>query len=478
MLFNSLEFLVFFPMALAIYFALPARHRWIFVLVASYYFYTSWRVAYVYLLLISTVTDYVCGRAIEGSENPTVRKRYLWLSCFVNLGLLFFFKYFDFANGVLRSLAEGTGVSYPIPDLGLTLPVGISFYTFQTLGYTIDVYKGRVQAEKNPLRFALYVSYFPQLVAGPIERARNLLPQLRQTYAFDYERVRDGLALMLWGLFKKVVIADRIAEYTNTVFADPEAYQGLQIWLADYFFVIQLYCDFSGYTDIALGCALTMGVRLMKNFQQPLLARNMHDLWNRWHISLTSWFRDYLYPLTGGRRNRSRMYWGIILIFLVNGLWHGAAWTFVAFGLLHGVALVIYYRIRDYLPAFYKRIGLARVPRLAAVCEILLIHVVFIFGGNFFRAESLSDSLVLIRNSLRFRGTGALNLFTFPVDLWLSFGFILLLYGSDWIGRTRGLGAWVSEQRLLVKLILVFLGVSGIIFLGKWEALDFVYFQF
>jgi len=478
MLFNSLEFIVFLPMAMAIYFALPARYRWVFVLIASYYFYTSWRVAYLYLLLISTVTDYICARRIEHSQNQNIRKRYLYVSCFVNLGLLFFFKYFDFVNGFFRSSFLYAGFSYPIRDLELTLPVGISFYTFQTLGYTIDVYKGRVQAEQNPFRFALYVSYFPQLVAGPIERARNLLPQLRQQYDFDYIRLRDGLSLVLWGLFKKVVIADRLAEYTHTVFSDPEAYQGAQIWLADFFFAMQLYCDFSGYTDIALGCATIMGIRLMQNFRQPLLARSIHDFWNRWHISLTTWFRDYLYPLTGGRRSRSRMYWGIVIIFLVNGLWHGADWTFAAFGLMHGVALVIYYRIREHLPALYDYTGLSRVPRIAAVFEYLLVLTIFVFSCNFFRAASLSDAMVLIRNAFRFSGTGPLNLFLFPVDFWLSIGLIVLLYVSDWIGAKKGLGQWASQQSLAVKLLLLLCGVSGIVILGKWEAIDFIYFQF
>ena len=478
MLFNSLEFLVFLPIALALHFALPARFRWIFLLVASYYFYSSWRVAYVVLLLGSTLTDYICGFRIERSEDAIVKKRYLYVSLIVNLGLLFTFKYFDFINGTLRMFLHAMGVPYGVPDLSLTLPVGISFYTFQTLGYTIDVYKGRVPAEKSLLRFALYVSYFPQLVAGPIERARNLLPQLRANHAFAYARVRDGLALILWGLFKKVVIADRIAEYTNTVFADPDMFQGAQIWLADYFFLIQLYCDFSGYTDIALGTALVMGVRLMENFRQPLLARNIHDLWNRWHISLTTWFRDYLYPLTGGRRSRNRMYWGILVVFLVNGLWHGANWTFAAFGLLHGLSLVVYYYVRGSLPALYRITGLQRVPRIAAVLENILVLGVFVFGGNFFRATSLGDSLTLIRNAFRFQGTGPLNLFVYRGDFWLSLGFIVLLYATEWIGAKHGLGRWTAARSMPVKWALVGAGLAGVVFLGKWDAVDFIYFQF
>ncbi len=479
MLFNTLEFIVFLPIALAGYFLVPARFRWVFLLIISYYFYACWRVSYLILLVGSTVTDYLCSHRIERSAVPKVRRRYLHASLLVNLGLLFTFKYFDFLNGSFRTLVTSLGFAYPVPDLNLTLPVGISFYTFQTLGYTIDVYRGRVQAEPNFFRFALYVSYFPQLVAGPIERARNLLPQLRAHYAFSYERARNGLALILWGLFKKVVIADRVAEYAHVVFAAPDAFRGLQVWLAGFLFVIQLYCDFSGYTDIALGTASIMGVRLMENFRQPLLARNIAELWSRWHISLTTWFRDYLYVVAGSRRVRWRMYVGILVVFLANGVWHGANWTFVAFGLLHGVALIVYYGVRPRLGSLYAVLRLQRFPALTAVLENLLVLWIFILGGKFFRAASLTDSWRLIRNGFRFRGAGApLNLFAHPADFWLTIGMVLILYISEWIGQQHGYEPWLAARSPWTRWMLILAGLWCVVFLGKWATMDFIYFQF
>jgi alginate O-acetyltransferase complex protein AlgI len=477
-LFNSLEFLVFLPAALALYFALPARFRWVFLLVASFYFYMCWKVSYVYLLVASTVLDFVCSRQIARSDQPTVRRRYLFASLFGNLGLLFTYKYYDFLNGSLRALFTAAGFSYPLPDLNLTLPVGISFYTFQTLGYTIDVYRGAIKPEPNLFRFALYVTYFPQLVAGPIERAKNLLPQLRAHFTFDYARVRNGLALVLWGLVKKVVIADRLAEYTGVVFSQPSAYHGLQIWLADYLFVIQLYCDFSGYTDIALGTAGAMGVRLMENFRQPLFSTSIADLWTRWHISLTTWFRDYLYVYVGGRRSRSRMMLGIIIVFLANGLWHGANWTFFLFGLLHGVALVGYYLLRPALNRFYKWTTLDRRPALAFVLANQLVVAIFMFGGNFFRAECVTDSWILIRNLFDFGETGPLNLFAHPSDAWISLVAIVVLYGVEIIGERTGHGPWLAARPSWFRWLLALAGVLAIVLLGKWDAINFLYFQF
>ncbi len=479
MLFNTLEFLVFLPMALAAYFLLPARFRWIFLLIASYYFYACWRFSYVFLLLGSTGTDYMCSRRMERCTTARRRRRYLHISLLVNLGLLFTFKYFDFINGSLRLAVEALGLAYPVPDLELTLPVGISFYTFQTLGYTIDVYYRRVKAEPNFFRFALYVSYFPQLVAGPIERARNLLPQLRQQHTFRYENVRDGATLILWGLCKKVVIADRLAEYSQVVYADPGQHAGLQIWLASFLFTVQLYCDFSGYTDIALGTARIMGVRLMQNFRQPLLARSIAELWSRWHISLTTWFRDYLYGFVRGRRVRWRMFMGIIIVFLANGLWHGANWTFAAFGLLHGVALVLYYGIRPYLGRIYATLQLTRIPHVMAVLENAATLFVFLLGALFFRAQSLSDAGTLLRNAVRGRDAGmALNLYSYPVDFWLTFGLVGLLYASEWIGQQYGYGPWLRQRPVWLRWILIVAGLAGILLLGKWSAMDFIYFQF
>lgn len=480
MLFNSLEYMVFLPAVLAIYFALPARHRWIFLLVSSYYFYICWRVSYAVLLVGSTLTDFTLGRLIDRSADPRIRKRYLYLSLLMNLGLLFTFKYFNFFNGSLRFLFEQFGLAYPFQDLNLVLPVGISFYTFQSLAYIIDIYRGKVKAERSLFRFAFFVAYFPQLVAGPISRASNLLPQLRQHFAFDYERVRNGLALILWGLVKKLVIADRLAEYTQVVFSQPAAHHGLQIWLADYFFVIQLYCDFSGYTDIALGSAGIMGVSLMQNFRQPLLCRSINDVWSRWHISLTTWFRDYLFVYLGGRRaSKQRMLSSIFVVFLLNGLWHGANWTFVAFGATHGLLLVGYYLLRPGLNRFYARTGLDRRPRLAIVLGNVISVALFAYVGNFFRAQSIGDSWILIQNSLHFsQGYDRLNLFPYAADLWISLAFMAVLYASEFIGELRGHARWLAERPAWFRWFLIAAGIASVVVLGKWGAISFIYFQF
>ena len=480
MLFNSLEFLVFLPAALAIYFALPARFRWVFLLIASYYFYMCWRLSYTLVLVGVTLVDYCCARLVERASSPRAKRRFLIASITVNVGLLFVFKYFNFVNGSLRALFAAVGLHYPVEDLSLILPVGISFHTFQSMGYIIDVYKGVVPAERNLLRFALYITYFPQLVAGPIERARNLMPQLRQHFTFDYARVRDGLALILWGLVKKLVIADRIAEYTGLVFGDPSSYHGLQVWAADYLFVLQLYCDFSGYTDIALGCAGAMGVRLMQNFRYPLLSTSIADLWTRWHISLTTWFRDYLFVYVGGRRSsRARMMLGIVIVFLVNGLWHGANWTFVLFGLLHGLALVTYYLLRPALKRFHEATGLQRHPLLAFfVCNPVVVFV-FMFGGNFFRAASVTDSWILIGNMFDFSGgLAGLNLFAHAADAWIVLCSIALLYASEFLGDTVGHGPWLAARPAWFRWMLLAAGVLLIVLLGKWDSIDFLYFQF
>jgi len=478
--FNSLEFLVFLPAVIALYFAIPARHRWVFLLISSYYFYMCWKVSYVVLLVASTLVDYLCARGIERSDRPKVRKRFMAASLIVNLGLLFTYKYYDFLNGSLRAVATWLGWSYPVPDLELTLPVGISFYTFQTLGYTIDVYRGRIKAEQSLFRFALYVTYFPQLVAGPIERAKNLIPQLRREYTFDYVRIRNGLCLIVWGLFKKLVIADRIAEYTDAVFANPAAHHGLQVWMSEFLFIVQLYCDFSGYSDIAIGSAAIMGVNLMQNFRQPLIARGIADLWTRWHISLTTWFRDYLYVYVGGRRGGlARMSLGIFVVFLANGLWHGANWTFVIFGMIHGIALISTYLVRYISPALLSATRIDRIPHAPVALAILIGQLVFMMSGNFFRAENVSDAWTLIVNSFDFsRGLEGINLYRSAADFWITIVCVILLYTSEIIDERRGFGPWLASKPLLFKWGLLLTGILSIIVLGKWNTISFIYFQF
>ena len=313
MLFNSTQFIIFFPIVVSIYFLLPHRMRWFMLLTASYYFYMCWKAEYLLLILISTFIDYFAAIQMSKQSVQSKRKIYLILSLVVNLGLLFGFKYFNFFNDSLRTIFNQFNIFYDVPAFKVLLPVGISFYTFQTLSYTIDVYRGKRDPEKHLGIFALYVAFFPQLVAGPIERSTRLIPQLRKKYNFDYDRVTDGLKLMLWGFFKKVVIADRIAVIVNQVYNNPHDAAGFPFLIGTYLFAFQIYCDFSGYSDIAIGAAKIFGINLMENFRRPYFAKSIREFWQRWHISLSTWFRDYLYLSLGGSHiTKWRWYYNII----------------------------------------------------------------------------------------------------------------------------------------------------------------------
>ncbi|HOD52534.1 MAG TPA: MBOAT family O-acyltransferase, partial [Candidatus Hydrogenedentes bacterium] len=339
MLFNSLQFVVFFPIVVMVYFALPFRFRWAFLLAASYYFYGCWRANYLVLLFASTILDYVAGLGIGSTNNPRVRTLFLLMSLIGNFGMLFTFKYFNFFTSNFEFLFDFYRI--PKPALQVLLPVGISFYTFQTLSYTIDVYRGEQKPERHFGYFALYVTFFPQLVAGPIERSTRLLPQFFVKHDFDYERLRSGLLIMMVGFFKKLVIADRLSIYVDEVYNNPGKYHGLPVIAATYFFAFQIFCDFAGYSDIAIGSARIMGFELMQNFRRPYFATSISDFWRRWHISLSTWMRDYLYVALGGNRvSKLKWYRNLILTFVLSGLWHGAAWTFVIWGFFHGACLV------------------------------------------------------------------------------------------------------------------------------------------
>ena len=340
MLFNSLHFLIFFPIILFLYFTIPHKYRWTILLAGSYYFYMSWKAEYIILIMISTLIDYVAGIQIDKAVSRTRKKIFLGLSLFTNLGLLFAFKYFNFFSDSTRIFLQQFAIQLNPLTLKVLLPVGISFYTFQTLSYTIDIFRGRIKPEKHLGIFAVYVSFFPQLVAGPIERAKNLLPQFYVKHKFKYDRAVSGARLMLWGFFKKMVIADTVAITVNMVFNNPSAYSGTYLILATIFFAIQIYCDFSGYSDIAIGAARMMGFDLMQNFRMPYLSKSIREFWKRWHISLSTWFRDYLYyPLIGKKITIFKLYFCIFLVFLISGLWHGANWTFLIWGGLHGFYL-------------------------------------------------------------------------------------------------------------------------------------------
>lgn len=333
MLFNSLSFAVFLPVVFVLYWLLPHKYRWILLLMASYYFYMSWNVKYVVLILFTTLVSYGAGILLEKGWGKKRKKAVVATAVTLSLSVLFFFKYFNFISESTVYFFSLFAIQLNHFTLDLLLPVGISFYTFQTLGYVIDVYKGDVKAERHLGYYATFISFFPQLVAGPIERTKNLMPQIKAVHKFDYEQATYGLKLMAWGFFKKIVIADTLSQYVSKVYGTPHDYQGFALVLATIFFALQIYCDFSGYSDIAIGTAKLMGIDLMTNFRSPYFSQNVKEFWGRWHVSLSTWFRDYVYiPLGGNRVSKFRHALNLMITFLVSGLWHGANWTFVAWG--------------------------------------------------------------------------------------------------------------------------------------------------
>jgi len=343
MLFNSLSFLIFFLIVSSLYFALPHRFRWLLLLAASCFFYMCFIPIYILILAATIGVDYVAGILIERTPDPARKKAYLMMSIVSVCAILFVFKYFNFFNNNLAALARVLHWNYPMSTLRLILPIGLSFHTFQSLSYVFEVYRGRQPAEKHFGLYSLYVMYFPQLVAGPIERPQNLLHQFKEVKRFDWQRLWNGASLSLCGLFKKVVVADSLAIYTDTIYNNSRQHTGTSLLLATYFFAIQIYCDFSGYSDIARGISRIYGIELMKNFETPYFAKSISEFWSRWHISLSTWFRDYVYiPLGGNRVSLARNMFNIGVVFLISGLWHGANWTFVIWGALHGMYYLVW----------------------------------------------------------------------------------------------------------------------------------------
>jgi len=404
MLFNSLQFLIFFPIVCLIYFIIPHKTKWIWLLLASYYFYMCWNPKYALLMFTSTLITWLSGIFIDKfnrQKNPkkaSIKKKLTVAASFVsNLSILFFFKYFDFAIDNINVLLNAFNLQLISPSFDVILPVGISFYTFQALSYTMDIYREEIPAEKNLFRYMLFVSFFPQLVAGPIERSKNLIHQLRERHIFDIARIKKGLLLMLWGFFQKLVIADRAAIAVNTVYNNYTEFGGVELVIATVLFALQIYCDFSSYTDIAKGAAQVMGFKLMDNFHQPYFSRSISEFWRNWHISLSGWLKDYLYiPLGGNRKGKIRKYINIMIVFLASGLWHGASWNFVIWGAIHG----LYQVIGGITLNLRKKIcGLLSINRTSHSHHFVQRAITFIlvcFGWIFFRANSLSDAKGII----------------------------------------------------------------------------------
>jgi len=395
MLFNSFHFLIFFPIVTTLYFMLPHRFRWGLLLAASCYFYMAFIPQYILILFITITVDYFAGIGIESAQGN--RKRWLLIASIVaNVGMLAFFKYFNFANENISALAGFIGWNYPIENLEIILPIGLSFHIFQSLSYTIEVYRGNQKAERHFGYLALYVMFYPQLVAGPIERPQNVLHQLHEEHRFEYQRVADGLKWMAWGMFKKVVIADRMALFVNPIYDSPTGHEGPALAFATIAFAIQIYCDFSGYSDIAFGSAQVMGIRLMKNFNHPYFAKSISEFWRRWHISLSTWFRDYVYiPLGGNRAGMRRMALNLLITFLVSGLWHGANWTFIIWGALHGAYIVIN-GLTEPLWTRLRNVGFAKrfYPALDGISHLTTFGLVC-FAWIFFRASSVTDAFYI-----------------------------------------------------------------------------------
>ncbi len=471
MLFNSFEFMLFFPAVVVLHFALPQRFRWVLLLLASYAFYMAWKPGYVVLLWWSTVVDYFAGLGLGRARRRGLRRLLLLASLFTNLGLLFVFKYYGFFAASLDPGLARLGWTFRLPDAPWVLPVGISFYTFQTLAYTIEVYRGTQAPERHLGRFALYVAFFPQLVAGPIERARNLLPQFREHHGFDYARVTDGLRLMGWGLFKKVVIADRIAELVDSVYGAPGDYAGPAVAVATVFYAFQIYCDFSGYSDIAIGAARVLGYRLMQNFDRPYFAVSIADFWRRWHISLSTWFRDYLYiPLGGNRVGLPRWCVNIVIVFVLSGLWHGANWTFLGWGALHAMYLLAG---RAMAPLWARCGDHAAVRCLRGLGVFTLVC----FAWIFFRARTLGDAMTLIRALPT--GWGSFPHFAVPgPTLVLLSCLVVFLLTVQFAQGFGPLNERFIHQPLWLRWSVYSAALWGIFLLGALKQTQFIYFVF
>ena len=477
MLFNSFAFLAFFTILVVAYYLIPHRFRWALLVVASLYFYATFNLGYVLLLLGSALVAYLVGLAMGATREPGRRRIIFFAGVVVCLAPLFVFKYFDFFAGSLDELLQ-TSLS---PKLGLLLPAGLSFYSFSCVSYLFDVYRNRLAPERHAGQFTLYVSFFPKLLAGPIERATAFLPQLLRPIHFSPEGVTAGLQLMLWGLFKKVVIADRIAVFVDTAYNNPQMGSPVALVIATYFFAFQIYCDFSGYSDIAIGAARVLGLNLMENFRRPYMSTSAPEFWgkNRWHISLSNWFRDYMYiPMGGSKVSKPRFYLNQMAVFLVSGLWHGANWTFVVWGGLNGL-----YQIVTVMTAgIREKLGRTlRVPNVVGslLGSLVTFHLVTI-AWVFFRANSISDATIVFS-----RITGSIPRlptliasYPFTEEIFISIALIAVLLVVEIIDEKRMLWERLRTQPVYVRWAVYYALIFSLVILGRWGLKQFVYMQF
>ncbi len=470
MVFNSIPFLLFIALFLPLYFLVQGRVRLWLCLAASYFFYGWWDWRFLGLIIISTSVDFLIGKMLDKTESQKKRKNLLLISIVVNLGFLACFKYFNFFIDTFARLISWIGFSPPLQTLEIILPVGISFYTFQSMSYTIDIYFRRIVPEKDLLRFATYIAFFPQLVAGPIVRARTFLPQFDKQRPFDWDRFNSGLGQVLWGFFKKVAIADSLALFVDQCFAAPNNFGGLHLLFGVIFYSFQIYCDFSGYSDIAIGLARIMGFDFPANFKTPYFSKSFSEFWRRWHITLSSWLRDYLYiPLGGNRQGTLNTYRNLMLTMLLGGLWHGANWTFVFWGFLHGLYLVVERLLRPYFQSVTHKNYLI-FPQILFVYLLTNVAWVFFRSPDFYTATQILEKIISLED---FNLAQVTNKFMVLKGVVLI-GMLLLIELADFKLRFNRLIVQQPVFRLASFAILLWL----IAFLGTFGAESFIYFQF
>lgn len=475
MSFISIDFILLLLLTYTLYWRLNRRWQNWLLLVASYVFYGWWDWRFLSLILFSSAVDYFCGLGFLDPKKRVPPKILLLTSLLNNLALLGFFKYFNFFIESATDLLRVFGYEGEAWTLRIVLPVGISFYTFQTLSYTVDLYRGRIQAVKDPVQFFTFVSFFPQLVAGPIERAENLLGQFGVDRTFDWDKARDGLRQMLWGFFKKIVVADNVASAVDQVYGDLGSYGSGAVLAATLLFAFQIYCDFSGYSDIAIGCARLFGIQLMRNFAYPYFSRNMAEFWRRWHISLSTWFRDYVYiPLGGGRRGEGRRIWNALITFGVSGLWHGANWTYVVWGFLNGL-FVVFFKDRGKKERAETVGGESLIPSPVNLARMGLTFALANLCWVFFRAPSLGDAF----RCLRLIFTTAPRWSEFWGQVWDKWYLVAALVLLEWIQRRRDHALDIAHLPRAARWAVYLAVIFAIYIFGALQVdVQFIYFQF
>lgn len=499
MLFNSFQYLIFFPIVVLVYFLIPQKFRTILLLIASCYFYMAFKPIYILIIFLTIVVDYCAGILIAKTKSKK-RKLYLIISIVVNVGILAFFKYFNFIAENLTILFNSFSMYQSFPTLSLIIPLGLSFHTFQAMSYTIEVYKRKQKPEKNFLTYAVYVMFFPQLVAGPIERPQHLIHQFYEKHYFDYQRITDGIKLITWGLFKKVVIADRLGIFVDQVYNNtPNSFSGISFITATIFFAYQIYYDFSGYADIAIGSAQVLGFRLVRNFNKPYFSASFSEFWQRWNISLSSWFRDYIYiPLGGNRVSLLRWQFNIMTTFFITGLWHGANWTFIVWGVLHGFYLIIT-RWLEILFSVFK-IPVKKITSLTPIkiVRIFLTFSLVCFAWIFFRSRNIDQAIYIathLNNGYlyyydiidyigKFRAIPFETILN-PIIVGKNISDLLIvlisIIGTEivyFIQRKMSIRKSLSKKPIYIRWFLYSVLIWSILILGQFEQRDFIYFAF